>query len=98
MPGIAIYGSIGVGVCSCHDSPRDESGTVMATFPLMTVGNQSVARMYDIVVASCGHVGIIISGSITVTAGNIGLARVNDNFVGCFTGIIVTGALSTSTP
>jgi uncharacterized Zn-binding protein involved in type VI secretion len=45
----------------------------------------------SIVLGYCGHIGIIVDGSSTVKTDNLNKARVGSNFVGIFTGVIITG-------
>jgi uncharacterized Zn-binding protein involved in type VI secretion len=48
--------------------------------------------MMDTVLFPDGHTGIIIEGSGTVIANGLPVARILDQFVGCFTGYLIDGA------
>lgn len=95
MARIARRGDIGVGTCKCHQHPIGMSGIVQANGSIVYADDLQVARVGDIVIGACGHTGIIVSGSSKVFAEGIQIARVGDSFVGCFTGIIVTGSEKT---
>jgi uncharacterized Zn-binding protein involved in type VI secretion len=71
------------------------SGIVQASGSIVYADNLQVARVGDIVIGACGHTGVIVSGSSKVFAEGIPVARVGDSFVGCFTGVIVTGSEKT---
>jgi len=45
------------------------------------------------VLGYCGHVGVIVTSMSAVTPG---LARIGDMFVGCYTGVLVGGAPTTT--
>jgi uncharacterized Zn-binding protein involved in type VI secretion len=97
MSQIARQGDIGVGTCKCHKNPISMSGIVMATTSIVFCDGIPVARQGDIVLGNCGHTGIIVSSSGVTTAQGKAIARVGDTFVGCFTGVIVSGSPKTDT-
>jgi uncharacterized Zn-binding protein involved in type VI secretion len=89
---IAILGSVGVGICTCHSSPSSQSGTVITGSGTVLANKMSVARIGDIVLAGCGHTGTLVQGSGTVTAEGIGVSVLTSYFSGCFSGTLVSGA------
>jgi uncharacterized Zn-binding protein involved in type VI secretion len=68
------------------------AGVIVASEGVVFADNMPVARVGDIVVGGCGHIGIIVSGAGVVYADGIQTARVGDSFVGCFSGTIVSGS------
>jgi uncharacterized Zn-binding protein involved in type VI secretion len=94
MPGIARVGDLGVGTCCCHSDPTCISmqGTILTGAATVNVNGLGAARVSDIIIGYCGHVGIIITGSGTVNGNGLGMARLGDFFTGCFFGTIITGS------
>lgn len=94
MPPVCRIGDMGVGRCCCHSKPPciGMSGTVATGAPNVLAVGSPIARIGDIVIGGCGHVGIIVSGSPTVLIAGSPAARTADSFVGCFTGVLITGA------
>jgi len=99
MRSASTTGDIGVGICCCHDDPKciPMTGIIVSGSTDTFIENIPAARTGDIVVGVCGHVGVLIDGSsnINIDSANRYKVGVNDLFVGCFTGIIVTGKSST---
>lgn len=94
MPPVCRIGDIGVGQC-CNHSPIPcigMSGTVSTGASTVLAESSPIARIGDIVIGGCGHIGIIVSGSPTVLVAGSPAARIADSFVGDFTGVLVTGA------
>ena len=54
-----------------------------------------MARIGDIVIGNCGHVSMIITGSTRIDTEGRPQARVTDQFMGCFQGMIITGCIKT---
>jgi hypothetical protein len=73
------------------------SGVIISGSGKTYVESLSVARLMDIVVGNCGHVGIIISGSGMDFADSIGIARLSDQTTGCFRANIMTASGTTFT-
>lgn len=94
MPPVCRIGDLGVGTCCCHSDPTciGMTGTVITGAATVTVLGSPIARIGDIVLGGCGHVGVIVGGSGSVFAMGSPVSRVADSFVGCFTGVLVTGA------
>jgi uncharacterized Zn-binding protein involved in type VI secretion len=67
-------------------------GTIVTSSSNTTANSLGVARLTDIVVGYCGHIGIIVSASGDIKVNDLGMARVGDAVVGCLTGIISTGS------
>jgi len=92
MSGAAVLTSIGIGVCFGHKVPIPMVGMVcLGSFNISIIGFPS-ARIMDIVLGGCGHIGLIISGSTTVKSNNMGKSTIGSSFVGVFNGILVSGA------
>jgi len=85
------------GTCVCHKSSRELSGKIHTVSRTVKCNSKGVARITDLVMADDGHIGIIISGSETVLANGLGVARVGDSFVGCYSGSIIEGSPNTNT-
>jgi len=94
MPQTSRVADIGIGICCCHIKPPciGVSGVLITGAGTITVEGSKVSRITDIVLAGCGHVGVMVTGSTTEFSELLGTARVTDQFVGCFTGCLVTGA------
>lgn len=94
MPGIARTTDIFVGVCDCHPPlpPIPMGGTIVTSSENTIANNLGVARLTDIVVGYCGHIGLIVSASEDIKVNGLGIARVGDAVAGCLTGIISTGS------
>lgn len=92
--GVATFGSIGVGICSHPDhSPSiNQSGIVIGGAPTVRANGLSCGQITNIVLGNDGHVGIIVTSSGRVTADGLGVAFIGSQFVGDFTGTIVTGS------
>jgi len=94
MPQTSRVADVGVGICCCHIDPPciEMSGVIVTGAGTITVEGGKVSRITSIVLAGCGHTGIMVTGSATEISEGLGTARVADQFVGCFTGSLVTGA------
>jgi uncharacterized Zn-binding protein involved in type VI secretion len=92
--GLARVGDVGVGECCCHSDPTciSMTGTIINGSSNVLSNGLGAARFNDIVLGSCGHVGLIITGSPTISSNSLPQARVTSVFTGCFTGTIVTGS------
>lgn len=84
--------STGMGVCTCHNSPRSGTGIVIIGSTDVFTNGLPTGRMLDTVLFPDGHSGILIGGSGTVFTNGLPTARMLDNFVGCFSGILIDGA------
>ena len=89
---IATIGSIGTGVCSCHNSPQAQTGSVITGSGMVMANGIGVSKIGDTILANCGHSGMIVSGSGTVMADGIGVASLTSSFVGCFVGTLISGS------
>lgn len=94
MPSVSRIGDMGVGVCCCHPPIPciGMAGMLVVGSGDVITENSPTSRIGDVVLGFCGHCGIMVSGSPTVQVDNIPVVRVGDAFVGCFTGVLVTGA------
>jgi len=82
-------GDIGVGVCAVCRSAQ--TGKIQNGAATVTVGGIPVARAGDMVVAQCGHIGIIQTACSLIIEGKFA-ARVGDPFFGDFSGKLVVGS------
>lgn len=96
MPLVARLGDLGVGICYRHVSPIPMSGMVAGGSGNVVCNGLGVARIGDIVIANCGHVGTIYSGSPDVLANGLPVARLGDGFAGDFVGTIASGSADTA--
>ena len=92
MPQSSKLTVIGVGVCVCHPVPIPMTGMIVTGAATKQIENLLAARITDVMLGFCGHPGIMVTGSSTVTVENQQQCKIGDNFVGCFTGVVVTGA------
>ena len=88
---------IGVGICVCHIVPIPMTGVIITGAGNKKVENQLTARITDIVLGYCGHTGVIITGNSTLEVANQSQSRIGDDFTGCFNGVIMTGAGTSTT-
>lgn len=65
MPGqsITVGFSMGVGVCTAHDYPIPVTINPIIGNPQATISGRMVVSIGDLCLASCGHVGTVITGS-----------------------------------
>lgn len=82
----------GVGVDDCHSTPKPGTGFIINGSVDVFTNALPTARMTDTVLFPDGHTGIIIQGSPTVITNGLPTARMLDQFVGCFTGILIEGS------
>ena len=97
MPAQARIGDIGIGICCCHSHPPciPMVGLIVTGSATTNIEGSNASRITDIVVGACGHIGILFTSSSNINIEGLNSVRVGDHFTGCFTGIIVTGAMST---
>jgi len=93
----ARFLDIGVGICCCHSDPTciPMAGFILTGSTDFQIDGLPAARMLDIVIGFCGHVGFMIGSSDEMFIDGRGSCRFLDIFVGCFSGIIVSGSLTT---
>lgn len=93
MPAVSRLTDIWSGICCCHSSPT----CISMAGPIITAsGNHDssalpVARLTDMVIGYCGHVGNIITASSRNITNALGKARIGDSVSGCTIGSIITG-------
>ena len=92
MSNLSTVTNIGVGICTCHESPINISGQVITCSSNVMSNGRGNARVTDILLAQCGHTGILIKGSSSVRVNGLSVARIGDNFAGCFSGVMIEGA------
>ena len=90
--GNAFITSIGVGVCICHIPPIPMVGVVVLGAPNKSSESLAAARIGDIVIGTCGHIGVLVTGSSSVQSSMIQQSTIGSPFAGCFNGVIVLGA------
>lgn len=84
--------SIGTGICSGHPLPIPMTGIIITGLTTLKIENKDSGQAnVSIVLGYCGHVGIVIDGAPKVIIGNNQKARIGSNFVGVFSGVIVSG-------
>lgn len=90
-----ILQSIGSGICynpvHCPVCPLPMTGIVISGVGTKKIGDMDSACITGIVLAHCGHTGILVSGSNTVKVSNLGQCTTGSQFVGDFTGVLITG-------
>jgi len=88
---LSRIGDICVGICTCCKGDPDTTGVIVTGSETITCEESNVSRIGDIVVAPCGHTGVIITGASTATSESE-LARIGDFVTGCLEMIAITGA------
>jgi uncharacterized Zn-binding protein involved in type VI secretion len=99
MRQVARVGDLCRGTCyhSSHIIPYDTTAVIVEGGRITYADDDKpVARVGDRVLATCGHYGVIVTGSDTVTAENKHVARVGDSISDVdgtdFVGTIVGGS------
>lgn len=91
-----ILQSLGSGVCynpiHCPVCPLPMMGVVISGVGTKKIGGLDSACVTGMVLAYCGHVGILVTGSNTVKAAGLAQCTIGSQFVGDFTGVLITGA------
>lgn len=91
MPAVARVGDPWQGICHCHDDPINVTGEIISGSSDATSGGKAIARIGDIVQATCGHTGPIATGSSVNKTNGIGKAFVGSETSGCLEGTIISG-------
>lgn len=91
--GIARIGDRCHGVCyhPSHDSPPTVGGTIVSGSPDVTQG-LSVARLGDMALTDCGHIGYIVSADETVSVNGLPVARLGDRISDVYEATIVSAS------
>jgi uncharacterized Zn-binding protein involved in type VI secretion len=97
MPATSRIGDLGAGVCYCHRSPIPMVGMLITGDSSVYTENSPTSRVGDIVLGFCGHIGVMIAGSSGIYSTGRAVVRTGDPFVGCFVGVLITGASSVIT-
>ena len=92
MSEIARLTDIFAGVCVCHLAPIPMGGTIITASGDTNANQLGIARLTDIVLGYCGHIGMIVSASGDINVNDLGMARRGDAVAGCLIGAIVTGS------
>jgi len=92
--GIARTTDVFVGICvCCPNPPIPMTGTVVGGSSDITANGIGCARVGDVVLGLCGHIGVISSGSGTnVTMNGLEMAVSGSAVTGCLIGTITTGS------
>lgn len=96
--GVVRIGDETIGTCIIHGP--NIKGKVITASSNVSVNNRILARAGDTVLADCGHTGIIITAKETVSStgeANLLVARIDDQFQGVYSGVIITASGDTST-
>ncbi len=95
MASLSKLFDLGVGTCFCHPTPIPMVGFIITGSPNNNLCYKPQARIFDIVLGYCGHIGILINGNSTIMSDYRQAVHVGSIFVGCFNGVISTGCNST---
>lgn len=94
-PTAVVTQSLLIGECNnsshCPVCPYSTTGIIITGFPLKTIQNLPTAVVGSIVLADCGHIGIMTTGSLLVTVGSTGQCKVGSVSSGDFCGVVVNG-------
>jgi len=81
------------GTCTSHSpSPIPMTGYILGGSMDVSGNGLGAAKVTDIVIGYCGHIGIIIQGSSTVMINSLGAAKIGSTFSGAYTGIVIQGS------
>ena len=89
---VARMMDLGIGKDDCHSTTKEGTGFILQGSGNVIANGLPVARMLDLVIFPDGHTGIIITGATGTITNGLPTARMTDQFVGCFTGIIIQGS------
>lgn len=97
MSGNVRCSDLWVGMCYCRTSPHDDeivpmSGPVITCSTDVIIDHSGQARVGDVVIGFCGHLGLIVVSSSDVNCNNRGAARLGDVVVGCMIGTLATSS------
>lgn len=94
MPASSRLTDIWSGICCCHSDPTciSMAGPIVTGSPNTNSGGLAQARLSDMTIGYCGHVGAIVTGSLNCNANGLAKARIGDQVSGCNIGKIVTGS------
>jgi|PlaIllAssembly_1097288.scaffolds.fasta_scaffold07233_4 uncharacterized Zn-binding protein involved in type VI secretion len=90
--GIARLGDTTLGICKCHRRPLRVEGRIISASTDVLTNGRGTARLGDVVIAKCGHGGVINSASTKTLTNGRGTARQGDTFSGCYTGRILSAS------
>ena len=93
MPSQSRLTDLWTGKCCCHSHPNcvEMTGYIIRASEDGISGNLGQARLTDITIGSCGHVGRIVTSSSSAFLNNLGKARIGDQVTGCNIGKVITG-------
>ncbi len=92
MPLVSRLGDMGIGVDTCCQNSPTLTGIIISSSPSVASNNISVARTTDLVLSTCGNIGIIVTGCFDVASNGLAITGIGDIFSGCFNGTIITGS------
>lgn len=94
MSAVSRLTDIWVGICCCHSKPTciNMTGFIITSSPNHISAGLGVARISDITIGTCGHTGIIVTGSAVNITNSLGKAMIGSQVTGCNIGTVVTGA------
>lgn len=86
--------SVCIGLCTHpdHDDPIWINGFIITPGPGLIVGGIGVAAIGSLVLSYCGHLGTIVTASQYCKSATLGRATITSQFVGYYSGYVVTGA------
>lgn len=91
MTNVSRLSDIWTGFCCCHSGSILISGRVITSSPNQKSGKFKNAKMIDLVIGDCNHVGIIVTGSSSNTTNSLGKAAIGSLVSGCAVGLVITG-------
>jgi len=99
MPSTARITDLFIGVCGWHPPlpPITMGGTIVTGSGNVKINELGAARLTDVVLGYCGHVGVIVGASGDTKTNELGVARLGDPVVGCLIGMIATGSGNVNT-
>ncbi len=95
MNGISREGDLAEGTCYSHDTPIHVTGTLTSSQYVVSCDGKRVTLINDDVNFSCGHTGIVQSGSIVTKVLGKGIARVGSPVIGkdaTIDAVVITGS------
>jgi uncharacterized Zn-binding protein involved in type VI secretion len=80
------------GTCTGHTPAISIGGIVIGLSSNVFINGLPSARLSDIVISNCGHIGTIIASSSKIFINGLPAAKMSDTFTGTYSGIIVNGS------
>lgn len=95
MPGaVSRVTDMWIGICCCHSKPTciPMGGFIITGSSDAVSAGLSNARVGDITIGYCGHVGMVVTGSGSNLTNSLGKSTTGSVVTGCNIGMVITGS------